>query len=180
MLLIEIIEHNREYLISRNLFWLKTTWGETQFKVIWKMKIGMMISDKGETNVKVVWCPQPLIYNKGIFCIIIEGIFFLLFFPPKTFLTIKWAIPFVGAISALGRAVTDPARRNTSTPVCATELAMAASSSALGCTTHLVRSIAAVFLPVTVPSRGQALSIALASRTSTESSDLKVDHTYCE
>ena len=34
---------------------------ETQSESIWKKKIGMMISNKGETNVKVVWCSHQLI-----------------------------------------------------------------------------------------------------------------------
>ena len=45
-----------------SVFWLffwfcLNSLGETQIEVIWKKKICMRISNKGETNVKVVWCP---------------------------------------------------------------------------------------------------------------------------
>ena len=41
--------------------------GETQIEVIWMKKIGMMISMKGETTVKVVWWPyQFIIYTNEL------------------------------------------------------------------------------------------------------------------
>ena len=68
MLLVEITIYNMDYLIRLSVFWpffgfLKTAWEkQTQIEVIWKRKIGMMISNKGETNVKVVWGPHQLIW----------------------------------------------------------------------------------------------------------------------
>ena len=43
-------------------FFFQNGLGETQ--LIWMNKIGMIISNKGETNVKVVWFPLQLIYDK--------------------------------------------------------------------------------------------------------------------
>ena len=58
MLLVKIIELEVPTYLVR---FSQKSLDETQIELIYKNKIIIMISNKGETNVKVMWCPHKLI-----------------------------------------------------------------------------------------------------------------------
>ena len=53
----------RDYLFRLAYFqFVQNGLGEIQIEVIWKKKIRLNILNKGETNVKVLWCPHQFIF----------------------------------------------------------------------------------------------------------------------